>query len=297
MTTTQALLNPDLARTVVPDAPAVLENVSLAYGASVALAAVNLRLPAGAVVGLVGSNGAGKSSLIRCLLGLALPQSGQIRLLGEDPQELSDGARANLGYVPQTPELIEWMKVGQHLDYIGAFYPNWDAVRVANWCTAWDLPVQQKVAGLSLGQKQKLSLLLALGHAPQFLVLDEPVASFDPLMRREFMRSLFDEGPERTVLISSHLLSDLERVITHLVLLKGGRVLLIDEWDALNEALRRVISPTRLPDTPGVLAQRTAGDDTTAVIDTRQFSLSDLPTGTRQVMAMNLDDLFVELMS
>lgn len=295
MTVTQSLLNPPLAGLL--NAPVVLEEVTLTYGDTIALADASLRLPTGAVVGLAGSNGAGKSSLIRCLLGLTLPQSGQIRLLGEDPRELSDTARARLGYVPQTPELIEWMKVGQHLDYIGAFYPDWDAARVAHWCAAWDLDTKKKVASLSLGQKQKLSLLLALGHAPQLLVLDEPVASFDPLMRREFMRTLFDETPERTVLISSHLLADLERVISHLVLMKNGRVLLVDEWDALNENLRRVVSPTRLPSGPGVLAQRTGTAETTAVIDTRQFALADLPSGARQVMAMNLDDLFVELMS
>jgi len=297
MTMTQPQLNPPLAAWPDADDPVVLEDVTLAYGATIALADASLRLPTGAVVGLAGSNGAGKSSLIRCLLGLTLPQSGRIRLLGEDPLELSDAARARLGYVPQTPELIEWMKVEQHLDYIGAFYPGWDAARVAHWCREWSLDPRQKVVGLSLGQKQKLSLLLALGHAPQLLVLDEPVASLDPLMRREFMRTLFDQAPERTALISSHLLSDLERVITHLVLMKNGRVLLVDEWDALNENLRRVVSPTRLPSGPGVLAQRTSSEDTTAVIDTRQFPLSDLPSGARQVMAMNLDELFVELMS
>ncbi|MCX7176910.1 MAG: ABC transporter ATP-binding protein [Proteobacteria bacterium] len=295
MTMTQPQLIPPLA--AMSDDPVLLEDVTLAYGDIIALNNASLRLPTGSVVGLAGSNGAGKSSLIRCLLGLTLPQSGRIRLLGEDPRELSDAARARLGYVPQTPELIEWMKVDQHLDYIGAFYPDWDAARVADWCAKWDLPPRQKVAGLSLGQKQKLSLLLALGHAPQLLVLDEPVASFDPLMRREFMRTLFDETPDRTVLISSHLLSDLERVISHLVLMKNGRVLLVDEWDALNENLRRVVSPIRLPSGPGVLAQHTGSEDTTAVIDTRQFPLSDLPSGARQVMAMNLDELFVELMS
>jgi ABC-2 type transport system ATP-binding protein len=99
------------------------------------------------------------------------------------------------------------------------------------------------------------------------------------------------------VLISSHILADLERVITHLVLMKTGRVVLVDEWDALTECLRRVISPMRLPAAPGVLAQHTGSEGTTAVIDTRQFALADLPAGTKQVMSMNLDDLFVELMS
>lgn len=295
MMATQTLITASSA--AVMTAPVVMEQVCLRYGDTTALDQVNLQLPAGAVVGLAGSNGAGKSSLMRCLLGLTLPQSGHIRLLGEDPRELSDMARARLGYVAQTPELIEWMKVGQHLDYIGAFYPEWDAAGVAQWCAQWGLNPTEKVAGLSLGQKQKLSLLLALGHHPQLLVLDEPVASLDPLMRREFMRTLFEDDAQRTVIVSSHLLSDLERVITHLVLMKNGRIVLVDEWDALTESLRRVVLPMCLPQTEGVLAQRVETAGVTAVIDTRQLALTDLPADTRQITAMNLDDLFVELMS
>jgi ABC-2 type transport system ATP-binding protein len=253
-------------------------------------------VPAGAVVGLVGANGAGKTTLMRCLLGLTLPQSGQIRLLGEDPLDLSDSARSRLGYVAQTPELIDWMKVGQYLDYIGAFYPVWDAPRITQLMQSWDLNPKQKIVELSLGQKQKLALLQALGHTPELLLLDEPVASLDPLMRRDFMRTLFEDAPQRTVLISSHLLSDLERIITHLVLMKDGHVLLADEWDVLTECLQRVLLKHRLPEAPGVLVQHVHADGVTAVIDTRQFDLTLLPDGAVPT-GMNLDGLFVELLS
>ncbi len=276
--------------------PVQVSGLNLSYKNQVVLKDVNLSLPRGSVVGLVGANGAGKTSLMRCLLGLTLPQSGAIRLLGEDPTDLSDGVRARLGYVAQTPELIEWMKVGQYLDYIGAFYPAWHTQRVTQWLTKWTLDPKQKIMALSLGQKQKLALLQALGHAPELLLLDEPVASLDPLMRREFMRTLFDDAPGRTVLISSHLLSDLERIITHLVLMKEGRILLADEWDVLVEKVQRVQLQQRLPEVPGLLAQHVRADGVTAVIDTRQFDLSLLPAGA-QPAAMNLDALFVELVS
>jgi ABC-2 type transport system ATP-binding protein len=276
--------------------PIQVSGLNLSYKGQHVLRDLSLQVPRGAVVGLVGANGAGKSSLMRCLLGLTLPQSGAIRLLGEDPTDLSDDVRARLGYVAQTPELIEWMKVGQYLDYIGAFYPAWQTQRVAQWLKNWALDPKQKISALSLGQKQKLALLQALGHAPELLLLDEPVASLDPLMRREFMRTLFDDAPGRTVLISSHLLSDLERVITHLVLMKEGRILLADEWDVLVEKLQRVQLPYRLPEVPGLLAQHLHADGVTAVIDTRQFDLSLLPAGA-QPTAMNLDALFVELVS
>lgn len=257
---------------------------------------VDLHIPPGAVVGLVGPNGAGKTSLMRCLLGLTLPQSGQIRLLGENPRTLSDSVRAGLGYVAQTPELVDWMRVGHYLDYIAAFYPVWHGARVEAWRRAWDLDLDQKIAVLSLGQKQKLALLQALGHAPALMLLDEPVASLDPLMRRDFMRSLFDDGQSRTVLISSHLLNDLERIITHLVLMKDGRIVLADEWDVLTECLQRVHLSRRLPDAAGLMAQHICPEGLTAVIDTRQFDLSLLPCDAHLV-PMNLDTLFVELVS
>ena len=276
--------------------PIQVSGLNLSYKKVPVLRDFRLSVPPGAVVGLVGANGAGKTSLMRCLLGLTLPQSGQIRVLGEDPAALSDSARARLGYVAQTPELIEWMKVGQYLDYIGAFYPSWDTRRVQQLTQAWDLNPKQKIVELSLGQKQKVALLQALGHDPELLLLDEPVASLDPLMRRDFMRTLFEHAPQRTVLISSHLLSDLERIITHLVLMKDGRILLADEWDVLVEVLQRVQLRSRLPDEPGVLVQHEHADGVTAVIDTRLFDRSLLPHGV-QASGMNLDGLFVELVS
>jgi ABC-2 type transport system ATP-binding protein len=273
-----------------------LSGLNMSYKSTHVLKNVSLHIPRGAVVGLVGANGAGKTTLMRCLLGLSRPQSGHIRVLGDTPGDFSDRTRERLGYVAQTPELIEWMKLGQYLDYIGAFYPQWQARRVEQLTKAWDLNPKQKIAQMSLGQKQKVALLQALGHAPDLLLLDEPVASLDPLMRRDFMRTLFDDAAERTVLISSHLLSDLERIITHLVLMKDGRILLAEEWDVLAESLQRVQLTHRLPEVPGVLVQHVHAAGVTAVIDTRRFDASLLPAGVHPV-GMNLDALFVELLS
>ncbi|TXT37526.1 MAG: ABC-2 type transport system ATP-binding protein [Comamonadaceae bacterium] len=276
--------------------PIEVSGLNLSFKDRHVLKDLDLCIPQGAVVGVVGANGAGKTSLMRCLLGLTLPQSGQIRLLGENPQTLSHSARARLGYVAQTPELVDWMRVGHYLDYIAAFYPVWRSARVEAWRRAWDLDIDQKISVLSLGQKQKLALLQALGHAPELLLLDEPVASLDPLMRRDFMRSLFDDGQLRTVLISSHLLSDLERIITHLVLMKNGRIVLAEEWDVITEYVQRVQLTRRLPEAPGLLAQHVCSEGLSAVIDTRLFDLSLLPSDAHRA-PMNLDTLFVELVS
>jgi ABC-2 type transport system ATP-binding protein len=273
---------------------AELRDASLRYDGRTALDRVSLGLPAGAVVGLVGPNGAGKSTLLRCLLGLALPQEGEVRLLGEPAGELSDAVRARIGFVPQVPELIEWMTVQQHLDYIGSFYPRWDAARVLALALAWGLEPGQVVARLSLGAKQKLAVLLALGHAPELIVLDEPVASLDPLMRREFMRTLFEPAAERTIVVSSHLLSDLQRVITHVAFMRAGRIVMFDEWDALVESVRRVEGVAELAQGPGVLSNPLRPGH--GLIDLRRYPAESLPPAAR-LSALNLDDLFVELMA
>ncbi len=288
MTTSEAVL--EAPATVVAE----LRHVGLAYGAQPALDDVSLAVPAGAVLGLVGPNGAGKSTLLRCLLGLAVPRTGQARLFGADAQDPGDAVRARLGFVPQNPELIEWMTVQQHLDYIGAFYPRWQRERLAQWAAQWGVDTGSGVARLSPGGQQKLALLLALGHGPELVVLDEPVASLDPLMRREFMRTLFEPEQGRTVIVSSHLLSDLQRVVTHVAFMRAGRIVLVDEWDALVESLRRVEGVVALPSGPGVLvdpARRGHG-----LVDLRKLPPGALPASARLV-PLNLDDLFVELMS
>jgi ABC-2 type transport system ATP-binding protein len=215
------------------------QDLSLIYEGRAALDRITLSVPEGAVVGLIGRNGAGKSSLLRCLVGLTLPASGQSSLLGCNSKALSDNARGRLGYVSQSGDLLPWLTVWQHVAYIGSFYPTWNENRARLLCERLQLSLTPKVSALSVGDQQKLALILALGHDPDVLILDEPVASLDPLARRDFMRLLFESDEQRatprTVLLSSHLLSDLERVVSHLVFLRAGRVQAQGAWDELQE--------------------------------------------------------------
>lgn len=215
------------------------QDLNLSYEGRSALDGVSLQVPHGAVVGLVGRNGAGKSTLLRCLVGLTLPDSGSSTLLGCNSAALDDGTRGRIGYVSQAGDLLPWLKVWQHIAYIGSFYPGWLAERAHMLCQRLALREDAKVAALSVGDQQKLALVLALAHDPDLLILDEPVASLDPLSRREFMRLLFEHDTTRlaprTVVLSSHLLTDLERVVSHVVLLHEGRVRLQGAWDALQE--------------------------------------------------------------
>ncbi|MEO6276696.1 ABC transporter ATP-binding protein [Roseateles sp.] len=218
---------------------------------------IDLSIPEGAVVGLVGRNGAGKSTLMRCLLGLTTPDEGESWLLGAPSRKLPDSVLERLGYAAQTPDLFPRMTGWEHLEEMAAVYPDVhqpDAVALA--CRL-DLSLGKRAQLLSLGDQQKLAVVLALAHDPDLLLLDEPVASLDPISRRDFMRALFamrrKPGP-RTVLVSSHLLSDLERVVSHVMFLREGRLQLFVEWDEAVEHLRCLPRAERPPQlAPGEL--------------------------------------------
>lgn len=256
---------------------------------------IQLAIPAGAVVGLVGRNGAGKSSLMRCLLGLSLPDAGSARVLGCPSSDLDDATRARIGHVSQGGDLLPWLQVWQHVEYIGGFYPRWQAEHARALCHRLGLPERTPIASLSPGEQQRLAIVLALAHDPDLLVLDEPVASLDPLARRDFMRLLFEADFERatprTMLLSSHLLSDLERVVSHVVFLREGRVQLQGAWDDLLEQVRWIqLAPgAALP--RDALATRPGGREGTLVlVDHRGRADSSLAG-----QALPLEELFVEL--
>ena len=153
-------------------------------------------------------------------------------MLGEDSWTLSAEAKARIGYVPQVVNLYPWMKVRHLIDYTAAFYPNWNHDLVARLTKEWDIPRDDRIGPLSVGQLQKVAILLALGHEPELLILDEPAASLDPLARRQFLQMIIDlaEPGKRTVLFSTHITSDLERVADRVAILKSGRI----AWQGLD---------------------------------------------------------------
>lgn len=264
------------------------QHLSLRQDGKTILDDISLAIPAGAVVGLVGRNGAGKSTLLRCLAGLSEPTGGAAALLGCSSLDLNDAVRERLGYVAQTPDLFEWMGVAEHLELVGKAYPKWDLHRCLALAARLDLPIGKRIPHLSAGEKQTLSVVLAMAHHPDVLLLDEPVSNLDPLARREFMRSLFDgEEAGRTVLISSHILSDLERVVSHLAFIREGRLQLFDTWDAILEHYRLMPYARELPQAAIVCARKTEG---ICVIDTRRT-----PQHAQQGRPLTLDELFVEL--
>lgn len=273
-----------------------VEHLTLRYDDTIALDDVSFSLPQGAVLGVVGRNGAGKSTLLQCLVGLTVPQQGRATILGCPSLELTDAVRERLGYVGQVPDLIEAMQVWDHVAYFGQYYANWSDIRARSLCSQFELGERDKVGTLSVGQRQRLAIVLALMHDPALLILDEPASALDPLARRDLLRNLFatDADQPRTTVISSHLLDDLERVVTDVAFFHKGRLRLIAHRDDLAERVRLVITKQPLPDAKGVLHAREFDGLWHQVIDSETFPLQTLAAGSEE-RALGLDNLFAEL--
>lgn len=207
------------------------------FGEVTALDGVSLSIPEGSVVGLIGRNGGGKTTLVRCLIGLYLPTSGECRTLGCPGDRLGPDELSRIGVVHQENPLLDWMTVKQHLRYVASFYRTWDQDREARLLHELELEPKARVGTLSTGNAQKLGILLAVCHRPALLLLDEPVSALDPIAREAFFRFLLELLQEdgSTILISSHVLRDIERVVNHVVCLDRGRVKVNASLDALQE--------------------------------------------------------------
>jgi len=270
------------------------------------LTGLDLKIESGQIVGLLGTNGSGKSTLIKCVLGLLKPTSGTSTVFNENSWDLSASAKSRLGYVSQEFTLFPWMTVKAMTEYTGAFYEHWDDAYVTRLMKEWNLNEKQRVGVLSVGQRQKLAVILALGHHPELLILDEPVASLDPVARRQFLQSLieFTEDEENTILFSTHITSDLERVASHVVFLEEGNIGFSGELDLLKHHVKRVrISaeqdlPLRL-NFPGTL--RSQVDGRYALLAVKNFQTEAMETFTQELNAtftvedLNLEEIFLEL--
>ncbi|MFZ3496929.1 ABC transporter ATP-binding protein [Streptomyces sp. 5.8] len=215
---------------------AILEARALGkrYGRKQALSDCTLSLPAGRVVGLVGPNGAGKSTLLQLACGLIGPTSGSIEVLGGRPAS-GPGQLAKVGFVAQDTPTYAGLSIADHLTLGARLNPGWDAQLADERIRRLGLDPAQKAGKLSGGQRAQVALTLAVAKRPELLLLDEPVAALDPLARREFLQSLMEFVAEEgvTVVLSSHLVSDLERVCDHLVSLVASRVQICGDVDEL----------------------------------------------------------------
>ncbi len=199
-----------------------------------ALSGCTLSIPAGRVVGLVGPNGAGKTTLLHLAVGLLAPTTGTIEVLGGQPAD-SPAQLARVGFVAQDTPTYSSLSVAGHLRLGAHLNPGWDAGLARSRIERLDLDPAQRAGKLSGGQRAQLALTLAVAKRPELLILDEPVASLDPLARREFLQSLMEFTAEReaSVVLSSHLVADLERVCDYLIVMAAARVQVVGEVDEL----------------------------------------------------------------
>jgi ABC-2 type transport system ATP-binding protein len=274
---------PQAGRVAAPRAvePVVsVEKLSRVFGDKRALDQVDLTIERGVVLGLVGKNGAGKTTLIQHLLGLLRAQSGRVRVLGLDPVADPAGVLGRVGYLSEDRNLPGWMSVSELMRYTEAFYPRWDRAFAARLCEDFRLDPRQKIRTLSRGQHARAALVTALAHRPELLVLDEPSSGLDPVVRRDVLEAILhaiaEEG--RTVLFSSHLLDEVERMSDHLALIDQGRILLAGSLDEIHARHWRMTvrsnggpgAPQALPDrlgVDGVLHVRADGDEATLTCD------------------------------
>jgi len=224
------------------------EGLGKSYGRLWALSDCTLDVPAGRVVGLVGPNGAGKTTLLNLAVGMLTPTSGTIEVLGGRPGA-SPAQLAKVGFVAQSTPTYAGLSVEEHLRLGARLNPGWDDTLARGRIRRLGLDFSHRAGKLSGGQRAQLALTLGVAKCPELLILDEPVASLDPLARREFLQDLMEAVAEHelSVVLSSHLVSDLERVCDYLIVLVASRVQLAGDIDTLLATHHLLTGPRRDP--------------------------------------------------
>jgi ABC-2 type transport system ATP-binding protein len=279
---------------------AVIETRGLGkrYRRQWALADCTLSIPAGHVVGLVGPNGAGKTTLLNLAVGLLAPDAGTIEVLGGVPAA-GRALLSRVGFLAQDSPVYAGLSVADHLALGAHLNTGWDAGLARRRVEGLDLDLRQKAGTLSGGQRAQLALTLAIAKRPELLILDEPVASLDPLARREFLQDLMEAAAEQelSVVLSSHLIADLERVCDYLIVLVGSRVRVAGPVEELL-ATHHVLSgprrdPATLPDGLEVISASHTDVQTTLLVRTSGPVMD--PAWT--VSQVGLEDLALAYMS
>ena len=211
-----------------------LEKVTKTYGKNVALKNFSLNVPPGIVFALLGENGAGKTTTIKLLLGLEEADAGKVDVLGLDSSQQGSEIRRRVGYVPEQPALYQWMTAAEIGWFTAGFFTTSFEHEYRNLLKQFSVPPERKISQMSKGMRAKVSLSLALAHQPELLILDEPTSGLDTLVRREFLESMVDIAASgRTVLLSSHQISEVERVADMVAIMREGQLLVVESLDAL----------------------------------------------------------------
>ena len=264
---------------------------------------ISLELPTGTIMGLIGANGAGKSTTIRILMGLVHQDQGHVQVLGRNMPQEQAAAKLDIGFVSEDMRLYGTATLAWLMEFVRSMYPRWDQSYAETMLRRFDLKPQQKIKGLSHGQRVKAALLLALARRPRLLVLDEPTTGLDPVARQEvlgeLMAVLADE--ERTILFSSHNTLDVEQISDQITFIDRGRIIASDDKEIFLDRWRRlrlVLSPDAvLPTLPGIV--EVGGSGRLPVLVTNNFesamlsACNDAGATVQAVDPMTLEEIFV----
>lgn len=282
--------------------PIAITGLNKSFGSHSVLKQLSWEIQPGSIVGLLGRNGAGKSTLIECMLGLRDADGGEVKLFGEQLAKLSEQNKARIGYVPQSSDLFEWLTAAQMLAYFRKLYTRWNEEKVNELMRRWDLPFDKVINQLSVGQKQRLSIIRALAHDPELLVLDEPVASLDPAGRRDFLRELVESviGQQTSIVFSTHILSDLERIAMQVAFLNHGQIV---HQQALDELIESAVQISGAQATLAQLAPQKILQSSSMRDGTGKLLAQFTPLQIDQLQArsdlrierLGLEDLFIEM--
>jgi ABC-2 type transport system ATP-binding protein len=264
---------------------------------------IHLKLPRGQIMGLIGPNGAGKSTTIRILMGLVHPDAGEVRVLGHRMPAEQVAAKWDIGFASEDMRLYDSMTLGWHMGFIQSIYPNWDASYAQILLKRFGLRAEQKMKGLSHGQRVKAALLLVLARKPQLLVLDEPTTGLDPVARHEILGELTgvmaEEG--RSILFSSHNTQDVEQISDQITFIDRGRVIdsmdketYLDRWRRLRLEVPLGIELPALPGIVGVQRQgRLAVATSNAFVPDLARAYEHTGVRVRSIDSMTLEEIFV----
>ena len=275
------------------------------FGKKLAVDHLNLQVPQGSVFAFLGRNGAGKTTTIRMMLNLLDRTSGEAYVLGLNPARKDTEIKRRVGYVAEAQRMYDWMTVSQLVWFCSGFYPTWDHAYAAELMKEMDLPPKEKLSNLSRGTQAKIALLLAMAHRPELLILDEPTAGLDVVVRRDFLEGVIDliQQEGRTVFFSSHLVHEVERVADWVGIIDCGRLIECKPIEQLKAGVKRINAV--FEDAPpsirvdGLLSTETAGRQLRLIV--RDFSdgtLAEIKSynpRSLDVEDMSLEDIFVAL--
>lgn len=254
-----------------------IDHLSKSYGRHLALDQLSLTVEKGEIFGFLGSNGAGKSTTIRCLLGLIKYRKGKETLFNDRYHSLEESLD-HIGYMPSEAMFYPNMTVKQVIDFAAKAHPNHDCKREADrLCKLLEVPLQKKIQDLSLGNRKKVSIVCALQHQPDLLILDEPTSGLDPLMQERFFQIILDAKEKgKTCFLSSHVLSEVKAYCDRVAILKKGKLLAVDRVENIMHSQKK---------------QVTIWKDGQSITKTFEGKLSDLLSDLSEIKP---DDLLIE---